>query len=119
MLLLRKLVNELVNGGGLMMEIVLEFHENRAFIKISGSISGEDIFLLQEKLQEVLDSGVKVLQMDLSACKSVSSSGIGKILYFYRDFEEKGGVFEIVKSSPNVYELFTTIKLNQLFSINL
>jgi len=102
-----------------MMDIELDFHEARAFIKIAGSVSGEDVFLLQEKLTVVLNSDVKLLQMDLSSCKSICSSAIGKILYFYRDFQEKGGVFEIVKSSAIIYELFTTIKLNQLFTVNL
>ena len=101
------------------MEISLQFIGDKATMKISGAVTSEDVFELQDKLNEVLDSEVKVLEMDLSTCRSMCSSGIGKILYFYKDFQEKNGEFEIVKCSPSIYELFTTIKLNQLFNINL
>ncbi|MCB5230715.1 MAG: STAS domain-containing protein [Candidatus Cloacimonas sp.] len=101
------------------MDISLQFLGDKAVMKISGSVASEDVFELQEKLNEVKNSGVKRLEMDLSNCRSMCSSGIGKVLYFYKDFQEQGGEFEIVKSSPSIYELFTTIKLNQLFDINL
>jgi anti-anti-sigma factor len=101
------------------MEIFLDFIDNKALFKVQGAVSSDNVFALQEKLDEVLKSDVKLLEMDLAACKSMCSSGIGKILYFFKDFQEKGGEFEIVKCSPSIYELFTTIKLNQLFTINL
>ena len=51
--------------------------------------------------------------------RSISSTGIGKILLFYKDFITKGGEIEVVRSSNSVYELFSMLKLNQLFSVNL
>ena len=101
------------------MDLYLEFFEKKALMRIEGAISSENVFTLQEKLDEVMKSSVTLLEMDLAACKSICSSAIGKILYFFKDFQERGGEFEIVKCSPSIYELFTTIKLNQLFSINL
>ncbi len=101
------------------MELFLDFIDDKALIKIEGAVSSENVFVLQDKLSEVLQSKAELLEMDLSACKSMCSSAIGKILYFYKDFQERGGVLEIVKCSPVIYELFTTIKLNQLFTINL
>lgn len=101
------------------MDISLQFLDSKALMKISGAVTSEDVFELQDKLNEVLNSEIKKLDMDLSSCRSMCSSGIGKILYFYKSFQEAGGEFEIVKSSPSIYELFTTIKLNQLFNINL
>ncbi len=101
------------------MDLTLEFANDKALMKIEGAVSSENVFYLQEKLNEVLKSDAKFLEMDLSACRSMCSSAIGKILYFYKDFQERTGVLEIVKCSPSIYELFTTIKLNQLFTINL
>jgi len=101
------------------MDISLKFYDNKALMKIFGTVSSEEVWSLKEKLEEVLKAGVTNLDMDLSTCKSMCSSGIGKILHFYRDFQEKGGHFEIVKSSPSIYDLFTTIKLNQLFPISI
>lgn len=101
------------------MELTLEFVDKKALMKIEGAVSSDNVFALQDKLNEVLKSPATLLEMDLSACRNMCSSAIGKILYFYKDFQEREGVLEIVKSSPSIYELFTTIKLNQLFSINL
>ncbi len=101
------------------MELILKFTDEKAMMKIEGAVSSENVFALQDKLNEVLESDVKLLEMDLSACRSMCSSAIGKILYFYKDFQEQESTLEIVKCSPSIYELFTTIKLNQLFTVNL
>ncbi len=101
------------------MDISLDFNDQRALIKVEGTVSGEDVWTLRDRLNQVLESEVSHLEMDLSSCKSMCSSGIGKILYFYRDFQEKDGQFEVVRSSPAIYDLFTTIKLNQLFPISI
>ncbi len=101
------------------MEISLNFEANVAKMKIEGSMTSENAHVFQDKLKEVLDSDAKMLELDFSACRNISSSGIGKLLIFYKEFLNKDGEIEIVKSSPSIYELFMTIKLNQLFTINL
>ncbi len=102
-----------------MMELVLEFEGKKAKIKVEGSITSDNAYIFKDKLSEVLDSDATLLELDLSACKNISSSGIGKLLIFYKEFMTRDGKIEIVKSSPIVYELLTTIKLDQLFSINM
>lgn len=75
--------------------------------------------MLQEKLTEVLNSEATLLELDLLDCRNISSTGIGKIVLFYKDFITKGGEIEVVRSSNSVYELFSMLKLNQLFTVNL
>jgi len=101
------------------MEITLSFNEKTALMKVDGIITSDNSYIFQEKLADVLKSDVKKLDIDLSACRNMSSIGIGKLLLFYKDFLNRNGEIEITKSSPAVYELFTTIKLNQLITINL
>ncbi|HOE90507.1 MAG TPA: STAS domain-containing protein [Candidatus Cloacimonadota bacterium] len=101
------------------MEIALDFTGKTALMKIDGVISSDNAYLFQEKLNSVLNSDVTKLDMDLSACRNMSSIGIGKLLIFYKDFIARNGEIEIIKSSTAVYELFNTIKLNQLISISL
>ncbi|MDD3049523.1 MAG: STAS domain-containing protein [Candidatus Cloacimonetes bacterium] len=101
------------------MEIELKFFNEKAIMKIDGIVTSENAYVLQNKFNEVLESQVKRLEIDLSACRNISSTGIGKILLFYKDFINKKGELEVVKSSQSIYELLTTIKLNQLFTINL
>jgi anti-sigma B factor antagonist len=88
-------------------------------MRIEGILNSENAYLLQEKLTEVLNSEATLLELDLLDCRNISSTGIGKILLFYKDFITKGGEIEVVRSSNSVYELFSMLKLNQLFTVNL
>jgi len=101
------------------MNIELTITGNIAAMKIDGILNSENAHILQEKLSEVMQSEAKVLELDLLDCRNISSTGIGKILLFYKDFISKGGDIEVVRSSNSVYELFTMLKLNQLFTVNL
>lgn len=101
------------------MSIDLTFSENIAVMKIEGILNSENAHLLQEKLSEVMQSNATLLELDLLDCRNISSTGIGKILLFYKDFISKGGEIEVVRSSNSVYELFGMLKLNQLFTVNL
>lgn len=101
------------------MTIDLSFSGNVASMKIDGILNSENAHLLQEKLDEVMKSDATLLELDLFDCRNISSTGIGKILLFYKDFISKGGDIEVVRSSNSVYELFSMLKLNQLFTVNL
>ena len=101
------------------MNIELVINGKVAKMKIEGILNSENAYLLQEKLTEVLNSEATLLELDLLDCRNISSTGIGKILLFYKDFITKGGEIEVVRSSNSVYELFSMLKLNQLFTVNL
>ena len=101
------------------MSIDLNFSDNVATMKIDGILNSENAHILQDKLTEVMQSKATLLELDLLDCRNISSTGIGKILLFYKDFISRGGEIEVVRSSNSVYELFTMLKLNQLFTVNL
>jgi len=101
------------------MNIELSINGKVAKMKIEGILNSENAYLLQEKLTEVLNSEATLLELDLLDCRNISSTGIGKIVLFYKDFITKGGEIEVVRSSNSVYELFSMLKLNQLFTVNL
>jgi len=101
------------------MNIELTINGNIAAMKIDGILNSENAHILQEKLAGVLNSGATTLELDLLDCRNISSTGIGKILLFYKDYITKGGEIEVVRSSNSVYELFSMLKLNQLFTVNL
>ncbi|PID27778.1 MAG: hypothetical protein CSB55_07625 [Candidatus Cloacimonadota bacterium] len=101
------------------MKIDLSYKNETAHIEIEGAVTSENISLFEEKLTEILDTESKFLELDLSLCRNISSSGIGKLLIFYKEFLKRNGEMEVVKSSETLYDLFTTIKLDQLFTVNL
>jgi anti-sigma B factor antagonist len=97
----------------------LGVNEGIATIKVEGILNSENAYILQERLNEVLASEAKILELDFFDCRGVSSSGIGKILLFYKDFIGRGGEIEVTRCSNTVYELFSMLKINQLFTVNL
>ncbi len=101
------------------MKIDLSFSDKVASMKIDGILNSENAHILQEKLSEVLKSESILLELDLFDCRNISSTGIGKILLFYKDFISKGGEIEVTRSSNSVYELLSMLKINQLFTVNL
>jgi len=72
------------------MKIDLSFSGNVAAMKIDGILNSENAHILQEKLSEVIKSDAILLELDLFACRNISSPVIGKILLFYKDFIGKG-----------------------------
>ncbi len=100
------------------MNIELNIDKSVATMKIEGVLNSENSYILQEKLTEVLRSDATLLELDLAECRNISSTGIGKILLFFKDFIGKNGEIEVVRCSNSVYELFTMLKLNQLFTVN-
>lgn len=101
------------------MNINLKYEGDRALMSIDGFLNSDNAHLFQEKLDEVLKSDARMLDLDLFQCKNISSVGIGKLLLFYKDFIGKGGDIEVVRSSSTIYDLFAMLKLNQLFPVNL
>ena len=71
------------------MNIELSLDGKVAKMKIDGILNSENAYLLQEKLTEVLNSDATLLELDLLDCRNISSTGIGKILLFYKDFITK------------------------------
>jgi anti-anti-sigma factor len=101
------------------MDIQTKYENKTAQMKVEGIINSENAYIFQDELQKVLKSDATVLELDLSECRNISSTGIGRLLLFYKEFLIRNGEIEIVKCSPAIYELFTMIKLNQLFAVNL
>lgn len=101
------------------MNIDLTFSGDRALMVVDGFLNSENATVLQEKLNEVLSSQARFLDIDLFECKNISSTGIGKLLLFYKDFIGKGGEIEVIRSSDSIFELFNMLKLNHLFIVNL
>jgi anti-anti-sigma factor len=101
------------------MSIDLKFEGTTALMRIEGFLNSDNAIVLQQKLDEVLKSDAKMLDLDLLECKNISSTGIGKLLIFYKDFIGKGGDVEVIRCSTAVYDLFAMLKLNQLITVNL
>lgn len=72
--------------------------------------------LKKQVIQLNLDS-VREVVIDCRKVRHIGSSGIGKMLLIYKKLASSGGAFSVVNLPPPMFELFTELKLNTLFSI--
>ena len=100
------------------MDINLTNEGSIVSVKIDGNIDlgGGD------KLSEVLSSislmdNVSHVTFDMSTVYTITSSGIGKLLNFFKHINSKNGSMEIDGVSDTLYDQFIDIHLDRIFPI--
>jgi anti-sigma B factor antagonist len=88
------------------------------FVKVIGAIDTPAAENLRSDLKEILIQKPKRVVMDLSKVPTMGSSGIGKILMFFKSLRENNSVFEIKGIHENLYPFFKAVKLDKLFPIS-
>jgi anti-anti-sigma factor len=101
------------------MDITIDYEDNKAIVKVEGAITSDTANMFHKKLNEAQKDGVERIEIDLTECKIICSTGIGKLLICYKEMNAKGGEVEITKCSIPVYDLFQTIKLDQIIPVNI
>jgi len=97
-----------------------------SIVNESGKITIMADGVIDEKGAEELKSNFNQLQvapppyvvLNLSGVSHIGSSGIGKILLFYKNLAIKNSRLEVIGLSPMLFELFHELKLDSLFSIS-
>jgi anti-sigma B factor antagonist len=89
----------------------------KTLMAVSGSIDIPGAEQLKKSLTKVLDSDSDEIIIDFEEVNFIGSSGIGKLLLFYKNFTAKGGRITIVNLNKEITMLFKAIKLDKLFNI--
>ena len=99
------------------MEVNVNLDGSTANIAVSGIIDNENAEELKKQLSEIQDKNIQDAILDLSLVPSITSSGIGKLLVFYKALDSKGGKISVNGIHSNLLKLFKSIKLDKLFQI--
>ncbi len=99
------------------MKFELSFQNDEANLIFFGIISSDAIYTFQEKLDAVKLSEVKTLTLDFSECSSFSSTNIGRLLNFYKEFLNSNRKIIINGCSDSIFRLFEAIKIDKLIEI--
>ena len=100
------------------MDIELEKNQDTVKIIIDGNIDTDGGQQLSAKFQEIMEmDDVNKVIFDLITVKTTTSSGIGKILNFFKYIDAHGGSMEINGISDSLYEQFLEIHLDRIFPI--
>ena len=89
----------------------------KTMMAVSGSIDIPGAEQLKKALTKVLDSNCDEITIDFEEVNFIGSSGIGKLLLFYKNFTAKNGKISIINLNKEITMLFKAIKLDKLFNI--
>ena len=99
------------------MELTLKKENDMLHISIIGAVDNENADELKTSFQEILGKSFHEAVFDLTYVPFITSSGIGKFLIFYKNILSHGKKMRVKGINDNLYDLFKSIKLDQLFPI--
>ncbi|MCP4350923.1 MAG: STAS domain-containing protein [Desulfobacterales bacterium] len=76
--------------------------------------SGEEF---KSALMELYKKGEKEIVIDFGETKVINSHGIGKILMFYRRFDEIGGTIYVTPLKGSIKDVFEALMLDKLIKV--
>ncbi|MDA8160669.1 MAG: STAS domain-containing protein [Desulfobacteraceae bacterium] len=101
------------------MEVTVVRGEGRLTVTVAGMIDEEGADRLKETFDQVLGTTLlPVVVLDLRGTQHIGSSGIGKILLFYKNLSIKNSRLEVINLNPGLHELFRELKLDTLFAVS-
>ena len=100
-----------------MLNYKIETKEDSAVLKIEGRVDNDGTAKFQEALDALGQTNVNKAVLDLRDLVFINSSGIGKLLIFYKKFKNLGKETVINGINDDIYTLFKAIRLDKLLKI--
>ncbi|MDD5167810.1 MAG: STAS domain-containing protein [Syntrophales bacterium] len=97
------------------MEIKATADKDKGRIEVIGDIDEKGAEVFKEKLNQF--TALKEIVIDFNSVKYVGSSGIGKLLLFYKKTAVHGGKMSVINVNPDLFRLFQELKLDTIFPI--
>lgn len=100
------------------MKTTIQNLGSKTLLKVEETLlKGDKSDELKEIFKELMQKGVKDIELDFSMVRIIDSSGIGKILVLYQSLKKEGGSLTIYKISEELKELFKVLRLDKIFKI--
>ena len=86
-------------------------------VKLTGDIYVEQADELLDVFNSIIDKKPKEVVIDLADLKSITSSGIGKIVLLYKGLQKNKGKIRIKGVNDTIMQIFKIVKLDKLVEI--
>ncbi len=86
-------------------------------VTIAGRVDNEGALPFQEALDKTFEVNPRSVVLDLTGVAFINSTGIGKLLLFYKRIKNRSGEITITGINDDVYTLFKAIRLDKLIPI--
>lgn len=99
------------------MDIKINEEDNTTTVKLRGDMYMEQVDELLDVFNSIIEKGPSLVIIDISELKSITSSGIGKIVLLYKGLQKKGGKVKIIGVNETIMQIFKIVKLDKLIEI--
>jgi len=99
------------------MDIKVSKTDERLVVRVKGDIYIDQADELSDTFKDIIEKGPNEVLLDLGGLKSITSSGIGKIVLLYKGLRKKSGVLKIKGVNDTIMEIFKIVKLDKLVEI--
>jgi len=100
------------------MELKVDYDGSTARVIIVGDIDDDGANKLKAKLVELAGQNLTEVIFDFAKVRFIGSTGIGKMLLFYKNLAAKGGRLSVVNMNEDLHTMFSVIKLDKVFNIS-
>ncbi len=99
------------------MKISVTEVDGKTLVELKGDIYIEQGDELYKVFNGIIEKNPKEVVIDLKELKSITSSGIGKIVLLYRELDRKKGKIKIIGVNKTIMQIFKIVKLDKLVEI--
>lgn len=93
-------------------------NEQQVVFQPEGDLVASSAPELRAKLRDLVRNGARQVIIDLGNASMVDSVGIGLLIASHNSLQKVGGQLSIVRASPDILELLTTMRIHQHFSVS-
>ncbi len=87
-------------------------------VKLSENVrGGDDALVFMEIVASAIENGAKTVIADLSAVKTINSSGLGMLVKAYTEAKSSGATFVLKNVPEKAKKLLETTRLDKVFRI--
>ena len=100
------------------MDITVSGPDDSLVVSVKGDIYIDQADELLQTFNDIIEKGPKEVLLDIDGLKSITSSGIGKIVLLYKELQKKNGTLKIQGANKTIMEIFKIVKLDKLVEIH-
>jgi anti-anti-sigma factor len=89
-----------------------------AVVRPEGDLVAAKAAPIREAMRELVRSGVRRLELDVSRAAMIDSTGLGLLLSAFNSMKAAGGAFSVTGASAEILDLFRTMRLHQHFPVS-
>ena len=101
------------------MKIEMRTVGDARILDVSGQITlGEGTMVIRNTVRDVLQTGVKKINLNLADVTYIDSSGVGELVSTYTTVVNNGGQLKLLNLTKRIREILTLTKLLTVFDVS-